>query len=191
MQTPARSFSLLVVEVDGYSPSSLEQARDGVHDTTIVAQQPFESVAEFSSRLVERNRACEARRRDPRESKPRVQRAQRHGSHRGADSPRANDARREPRPLRLRRVDDESELVAPSSARSDSSDLPRARTAKRRRSRKKTPSRPLHCKEWPDSPISNRVPSDGDGCPNAPMLRRDRRYAIDSTQGTFSSVPHG
>jgi hypothetical protein len=54
MRMPRRRFSLLAVEVDGYSPTSLEQTRDGVHDTIIVAQQPFESATEFASRLVER-----------------------------------------------------------------------------------------------------------------------------------------
>jgi hypothetical protein len=54
MPMPKRRFSLLAVEVDGYSPSSLQRARDGVHDTIIVAQQPSEPAAKFAARLVER-----------------------------------------------------------------------------------------------------------------------------------------
>jgi hypothetical protein len=44
----------LAIELDGYSPKSLERARDGVHDTIIVAQQPFEAASQFATRLVER-----------------------------------------------------------------------------------------------------------------------------------------
>jgi hypothetical protein len=54
MRMPGRRFSLLAIEVDGYSPTSLERARDGVHDTIIVAQQPFEPASQFAARLVER-----------------------------------------------------------------------------------------------------------------------------------------
>jgi hypothetical protein len=54
MRVPGRRFSLLAIEVDGYSPMSLERARDGVHDTIIVAQQPFEPAGQFAARLVER-----------------------------------------------------------------------------------------------------------------------------------------
>jgi hypothetical protein len=54
MPMPRRRLSLLAVEVDGFSPSSLARVRDGVHDTLIVAQQPSESAASFAARLVER-----------------------------------------------------------------------------------------------------------------------------------------
>jgi hypothetical protein len=54
MRMPRRRFSLLAIEVDGHSPSSLERAREGVHDTIIVAQEPSESAARFAARLVER-----------------------------------------------------------------------------------------------------------------------------------------
>jgi len=54
MRMPVRRFSLLAVEVDGYSPSSLERVREGVHDTIIVAQQISEPAARFAARLVER-----------------------------------------------------------------------------------------------------------------------------------------
>jgi hypothetical protein len=54
MQMPRRRFSLLAIELDGYSPSCVDRARSGVHDTIIVAQQPSESAAKFAARLVER-----------------------------------------------------------------------------------------------------------------------------------------
>lgn len=54
MQMPRRRLSLLAIELDGYSPSCLDGARDDVHDTIIVAQQPSESAAKFAARLVER-----------------------------------------------------------------------------------------------------------------------------------------
>jgi hypothetical protein len=54
MRMPIRRFSLLAVEVGGHSRSSLERARDGAHDTIIVAQNPSESAAQFAARLVER-----------------------------------------------------------------------------------------------------------------------------------------
>jgi len=54
MAWQSRRFSLLAVEVGGYSPSSLETARHRDHDTIVVAQQPYETGAVFASRLVER-----------------------------------------------------------------------------------------------------------------------------------------
>jgi hypothetical protein len=54
MPMPRRRISLLAVEVDGYSAPCLERARDGIHDTIIVAQQPSEPAAKFAARLVER-----------------------------------------------------------------------------------------------------------------------------------------
>jgi hypothetical protein len=54
MPMPKRRLSLLAVEVDGYTPSCVERSRDDVHDTIIVAQQPFESATRFAARIVER-----------------------------------------------------------------------------------------------------------------------------------------